>query len=66
MRYRMRLLWCWIKYLGSNVSHYYALLRWWWRGKDHIKPFDTRSMSYNSQRLLIVCKRWLKRQGKTT
>ena len=64
MRYRLKLIWCWIKHVGRNIDHYRRLFRWWWRGADGHKPFDTRSLGYNGDRCLIEFEEWLKHQSK--
>lgn len=62
MTLRLRLLWCWIKHVGRNVKHYWRLLRWWWRGTDYFKPFDTRSLDHSVDKCMIEAMEWLKRQ----
>jgi len=63
MKRRRKLLWCWIKHaVVGDVRHYWRLLRWWWKGTDYHKPFDTRSMDYNAERAIIECEAWLERQ----
>lgn len=62
MRYRLKLIWCWVKHVGRNVEHYRRLFRWWRRGAHGHKPIDVRFFGYSGDRCLIELERWLEWQ----
>lgn len=62
MKRRLKLLWCWIRHAGRNVSHYWRLLRWKAKGEITTEPWDLRSLSYNCDRLKVAIEAWLERR----